>query len=436
MSAELERDLFIIPIQNGMNIVYAPLRGAVFYANNRAVQICKSYIKGAKIENNEENLKLLQHLKNIEETPIKEPTLRTINTESNLVIILSQMCNLACTYCYAHESRSEKVLNKEKLKVAIDYILMKESPRKFFSFIGGGEPTLTWDLLKWAISYIRNSVNEQKDINIGITTNGTLLDDEKIKFFSRNRVHLGLSFEILPDVQNMQRSFAANSQYLISFDIIDQAIKKLIDKNVNIGIRSTITKLNVKRMPEMVEFVKKHYPSIKKLHFEQVTSLNNDKVFYDDFISFFMKARKVGIKNDIEIYCSGSHSFEMLKSSFCRGEFCLTPTGEIVSCHRISSKEDSAFDLFNYAKIDENILLIDEDKKKRVEEFHNAKLKQCLSCFAKWHCAGTCAMERAIYSKEMSDLKCYFTKKLLIQLLIECLDANSICNKMGGDVYK
>ncbi len=421
MEVALKNDLFIIPLTNDKNIVYAPLRGVAFYANDKAANVCISYIKGNEIIDNSENAPLREHIRVLEETKVYEPHPKSINTTSNLVIILSQMCNLACSYCFAQESRSKDALKKIQIKAAIDYIMAQKSKQKHISFIGGGEPTLTWEKLKWSIRYIRSYQFDQNNINIGITTNGTLLDDDKIEFFRENNVNIGLSFEILPDVQSSQRCFANSNKS--TFEVVDEAIKKLRDRSVPISFRSTITKLNVIRMPEMVNFVIKHYPFMKKLHFEHVTSTENDKRFYNDFIRYFMEARRIGQEKGINIYCSISHGFEKIKSSFCGGEFCLTPSGEFVSCHRVSSKEEKAFDLFNYAKIKDGSVSLDLCKKERLEDFFNAKREKCASCYAKWHCAGSCAMEKTIYNDEMRDLKCYYTKELTKELLIERLDS-------------
>lgn len=215
--------------------------------------------------------------------------------DGNLVVILSQFCNLACTYCYAQESRSKEILNKDKLKQTIDYILSQPNNNKRFSFIGGGEPTLTWELLEWAINYIDISKKDGQKVRCSITTNGTLLSDEKIKFLKEHKVHIGISFEILPEIQNVQRKYA--NPNLKSFDAVNATIQKLTINNISYSFRSTITKRNVGLMKEMVIFAAENYKNIKRLHFEQVTDMqDNDLKFYNDFISNFFAARKIGKK--------------------------------------------------------------------------------------------------------------------------------------------
>ena len=419
MNVELKNDMHIIPIGDGMHIVYAPLHGAAFYVSDKAADICQSYIEGNTILETKENSLLVHNLHVLENKIVKAPEEKSINTESNLVVILSQMCNLSCSYCFAQESRSKEVLEKGKLKAAIDHIFAQKSKNKRFSFIGGGEPTVTWNLLAWAISYIRSQESCEKQCHIGITTNGTLFNQERITFIQNNNVDLNLSFEILPDVQSSQRCYANPEKK--SFDVIDDLIHHLMGKGISFSFRSTITKLNVKRMAEMIEFVHKYYPSTKQVHFEPVTSIDNDKEFYDDFATHFIEALKLGKQYKVNVYCSVSRSLKNIKTRFCGGEFCLTPTGDFVACHRISSKGDPFFDLFRFATVDNGHVIIDENRKQKIESFYNIKQEDCSSCFVKWHCAGSCSMERSLYSKEMSHLKCYFFKEMAKRLLIEKL---------------
>lgn len=120
------------------------------------------------------------------------------------------------------------------------------------------------------------------------------------------------------------------------------------------------------------------------------------------------------MQNGIIVYNSISNSIDKLNSRFCRGEFCVTPTGDIVACHRVTSGEN--FGLFNYGHIGEEIS-IDPLKKERIYNFFNKKYKQCNQCFAKWHCAGDCPAQRHL----SSSCRCKFIKSLIKRLLEERL---------------
>ena len=295
----MSKDIFIIPRKkiNGEYIIYAPLQNIAFLGNKRAVEIVDKYIKGCEVTDEEKETVVWDYLTKIEAMRQTLPESKTIGSESSVVIILSQSCNLACTYCYAQEARSSKILSKDKLKIVIDDVLSRSLLIVDFVFIGGGEPLIAWELIKWAIKYIYDNKKNSTQVNITITTNATLLTDEKIWYLKKYNVHLGISFDILPRVQNTQRQFA--NLKCGSFDIVNAVIENIDNAEISYSFRSTITKLNVELMPEMVRFVETNYKNVKKLHFEPVlSSIDNDQAFYNVFIESFMKAREFGLKND------------------------------------------------------------------------------------------------------------------------------------------
>lgn len=414
-------ELFIIPRKSKTDeeyLIYAPLQNLAFTTNGVGAKIVKKYIKGAELSDREKESIVFSYITQIEKTPVDIPPCKDIDIENSVVFILSQMCNLACTYCYAQKTRSKTALRKDVAKIAIDAIMSKSTSKMSFIFIGGGEPLVTWDLLKWAIKYIHHKAIEyKKKIEIIITTNATLLTDEKIEFLRDKNVHIGISFDILPSIQNAQRIFPHSDGG--SFEIVDAVIHKLDEANIDYSMRSTITKEHVNMMADMVRFVVENYKNVRKLHFEPVASRDdNDEKFYDDFVSSFMEARKLGQRHGIVVHNSVSDSVDKIRTRFCRGEFCVSPTGDLVACHRFSSEKDSNFTYVNYGLIDKEIF-IDKEKKSQVLSLFNYKRTECASCFAKWHCAGGCIAERLVQTKSQNEAKCSYNKTLILELLEE-----------------
>lgn len=413
---ELRKDLYIIPVDDG-NIIYSPLRRSVFWANEQASCIVRRYIDGDGIIA-DKNSKVVKYITALEDAKISEPIGTISPLRNHLVIILSQICNLACTYCYAHEARSPEILDKRKLKIAYNSVLANENRMKYFSFIGGGEPLVTWDIIKWSVNYINTNKSKEDKVFYTITTNATLLSEPIIQFCRDNNIHIGISFEILKSIQDYQRPF--NKSTLSTFDLIHHNIKQLMRNNVSFSIRSTITELNIALMPEMVRFIADNYPVLKKIHFEQVTDpKQNDAKFYSEFVHYFCEARKIGKERGIEVYNSISTSVFGIREQFCNGEMCVTPTGSLVACHRISSVKDKYYHLFRYGQIEEQAITIDTESYEKYRNFANLKESKCERCFAHWHCAGICPMERTVLSKEQLELKCDFTREIIKRILLE-----------------
>ena len=128
-----------------------------------------------------------------------------------------------------------------------------------------------------------------------------------------------------------------------------------------------------------------------------------------------MLAYELGKKNNVNVYCSFSMSLGILKYHFCQRELCLTPSGDIVSCHRNSSNADTYFDYFKIGKVTNTVSLADYNQMLLKKE----KPLSCKTCFAKWHCAGGCVATRLRLSNFENTERCKFIKQLLTKILFD-----------------
>jgi uncharacterized protein len=419
---ELRSDIFVIPTSKDMSIIYSPLRGAAFYADSEATCIIKEYVESGNVSEESKGTTVYNYLHELSQLEVEKPKKEVIYSNSpGAMFILSQICNLECSYCFAKNSRSKEILSIEKIKTVVDFVCANTNKKnKTFSFIGGGEPLTTWDVFEWSVNYIKKSTEKSGfSRRIGLTTNGTLLNEERILFLKENEVVISISFDILPDVQDNQRPFP--NKKTSSFERVHNNIKMLLSNGLVPRIRSTITNKNVNLMTQMVEFVIKNYPDIKLLHLEPVTDITeNSDDFYRAYIASFMEAKQISKEHGVYIKNSITHSFKRIRTRFCHGEFCVTPSSDIVSCHRISSDEEECFESFNYGKVT-NDIEIDSKSTNHVLEIFDEKSKHCSNCFAKWHCAGGCPMYRVISTEKEQLSYCTFVKDTLTSVLDEKL---------------
>jgi len=122
---------------------------------------------------------------------------------------LTQACNLACSYCFTG-GKSNKKMTFELAKKIIDFLFFnaEKGNRKAIEItFWGGEPLLEWELIKKIVRYVESVKNGIK-ADFGGTTNGTLLTEEKLKFFDD---HGGIAFMVsldgTPDTHNRYRTF-------------------------------------------------------------------------------------------------------------------------------------------------------------------------------------------------------------------------------------
>ncbi|HOD07485.1 MAG TPA: radical SAM protein [Myxococcota bacterium] len=109
-------------------------------------------------------------------------------------LFLNNACNLRCTYCYNHDQfnnpMSEEVMRRA-LRMGFD------QPGELVN-VGffGGEPLLSFDLLKRGVAMTLQLAREkQKKIRLILTTNGTLLDGERLEFLLKMKFRLAVSLD-------------------------------------------------------------------------------------------------------------------------------------------------------------------------------------------------------------------------------------------------
>ena len=108
----------------------------------------------------------------------------------------TERCNLNCNYCYIPESfrKNGRDMSKTEIFNALDILknhFNKTLPKGRLPQIvfHGSEPMLNRESIFEAMDKFKN------DFAFGIQTNGTLLDDESIKFLSSKNISIGLSLD-------------------------------------------------------------------------------------------------------------------------------------------------------------------------------------------------------------------------------------------------
>lgn len=409
----INESIFFIPYEDKY-IVYAPLHKVVFLSDEYAKGLIERYLATGDetiLNLDEKTKEYMEYVLNRKPVIFSDSSNNQID---NAVILLTEQCNLACTYCYSRFSRSKDTLSQEKIKELVNKVLdCDTNKQKRITFLGGGEPTYHWNLFTWTVEYIRNYNEYGNNAIISTASNMTLLNEDKIKWMVQNRVGISASFDILPEIQNNQRIFPNNSG---SFDIVDTNIKLCISNGLIPSIRTTITESSVKNMIQMVRFVIDRYPEIKVIHLEHAT-LETEKAndFYKEFIENFFLAKNIARQHNVEIRNSAYSVGKSIRKSFCGSEYCITPTGDMTSCHRVSLKSDKLYTKFNYGG-NEAVPKNDDFR------YSLQNSNRCKECFAKYNCAGGCPYTRAYLSNTGFDSYCSFVKEMFKRRLLETLN--------------
>jgi uncharacterized protein len=121
-----------------------------------------------------------------------------------LVLQISQRCNLACDYCYADTS-DVSVMSVETAMKAVDQFMPDKGPLAFSFF--GGEPLLVFDRLREIYEQVLARVAERPKVKLSctLTTNGAGFTSEVADWFQANGMEMGLSLDGTAAMHNTHR---------------------------------------------------------------------------------------------------------------------------------------------------------------------------------------------------------------------------------------
>ena len=151
----------------------------------------------------------------------------------NLVLQVTQDCNLRCKYCVYGGNYYNRVHNKNKMSEetalrAVDFFIERstavESPVIGFY---GGEPFLEFGLIKKVVNYV-NTAYPDRNCGFNLTTNLTLLNDEILDFVIKNNIHIMISIDGPEQIQNRNRVFETGKG---SFAVVMDKAKKMKKAN-------------------------------------------------------------------------------------------------------------------------------------------------------------------------------------------------------------
>lgn len=336
-------------------------------------------------------------------------------------------CNLKCEYCFASQGDfggHKAYMTKEVGMKAIDYLIQESGNRKnlevdFF----GGEPLMDFDLVKTLVKYGNEKAALQgKQFRFTITTNGVLLDDEKIDYINKHMHNVVLSLDGRKEVNDSMRKTVNDKG---SYDLIVPKFQKLVAgrKNKYYYVRGTFTKKNLDFSEDV-----KHF---KDLGFDLASiepvvdsSYDDYAITEEDLDKIKEEYEKMAIQYAKDQVAGDPFKFFHFMVDLTQGPciikrvqgcgagceyIAVTPEGDIYPCHQFVGNED--FKLGN---------LLEEDidfPKEITDEFLNSHVfskPACENCWAKFYCSGGCHANAYNFNQDLQkpyELGCELQRK-------------------------
>lgn len=412
MSSCLEQlgiyNLGLVQAGEDATLLYAPLSCNSVVVSSDDLLRLESAAKGEMQP--AEYTEVLQTL--AEHEPISR--IRRVEDFVNLSILPTNLCNFACSYCYSAKGRSTQTIDFAAISQMIRFFVglnRDGSPQLHITFFGGGEPMLCWrEIVRPAIELIESLRGEYSNkIHITLITNGSIIPGDFATVCKRANVDLAVSFEILEDLQNLQRH---------NYQLVFGNIQKLCLQGLSPAVNSVITNEAVTLMPKMVDEVIKKIPDVKYLSFEPVTGENTSD-YYTLFIEKFFEAKNIADLNGITLTTSALRNVDVSVDRYCAGELALNAMGEVTACPCLSSSEQPGYNRWVYGYVSDSEIKIDNEKLSAILRYDVNTQPWCEHCFARYNCGGGCLNGVFERGNRPDSNYCRFFRDFLRKMIIQ-----------------
>ena len=358
-----------------------------------------------------------------------------------LCLHIAHDCNLACQYCFAEEGEyhgRRALMSFEVGKKALDFLVANSGSRvnlevDFF----GGEPLMNWHVVKQTVAYCREQEKKHNKLfKLSLTTNGMLLDKEKVKYLTDNHISLILSLDGRKEMHDAMRpgvhgegtydQILKNLQYCVAhrngeeyyvrgtftrrnMDTFTDDVLDMIDK----GFPAVSMEPVVGNEDEPYAIREEDLPAVKK-EYERLANTfiqreAEGKPFF--FYHFNMNLWKGPCLPKRLRGCGAGHEY-----------LAVVPNGDIYPCHQFVGRD--GYVIGNVYEGLKNMKMM-----KEFRDNHVLSKPECVDCWAKFFCSGGCHANNESYAGDMHKpyhLTCEIQKKR-----IECAMMIQAYNKMN-----
>jgi uncharacterized protein len=361
---------------------------------------------------------------------------------TSLALLLTRKCNLACSYCYASALPIGDSMPTELAIDSLDWFVGQlQQPTIRITFHGGGEPTLEWTTIRAVVGRTELIRHERKASYL-ITTNGTCGPD-KWDWMMAHHFGISISMDGPPQIQDRNRPWADGTG---SSQRVEASVRYLAAHSYPFSIRVTYSPVDdIERILEYFAEL-----GVRRLHLEPLFphgreyqavrfgKHGGDEVYSPEgselllrFLRAMDRARALGIR------INNGHlaHFTRGKGYFCGAAsaraMVVSHDGFLTGCLEVVDGKDrdaKTFLLGRYIR-GERRFEVDPQMVRMMQRRHADFLLQCKTCYARYTCAGGCAVKVVRASGDFFERDipyCSFTKGLVAHLVRRIAETSGV----------
>lgn len=315
---------------------------------------------------------------------------RTQTLYKTITIVPTIDCNLTCPYCFEGVDKKKKYMSKKVVDAVKDYIdktCVKTDTRHISLLWFGGEPLLAFDTIKEITHYV-------KDTGIpfytDITTNGTLLTEDKLAVFEDLNVkQIQITFDGPKESHDAKRAYRNGKGTFDQLMSKSEMLEKYVIEHPDfiVHLRINVDLINKDNCADLYLTFREQFPHLH-VYFapikqystcsSAVDCFSGDEDVLDYMIDLYYK---YGI--DVIDFDSVMRGMRPCMAE-CEGSVIIGPDGETYVCLN---------DVGNLKESSGNIVT-GEINPELVSRYRNARLTaynpSCQKCKILWLCGGGC----------------------------------------------
>ena len=188
-------------------------------------------------------------------------------------ILVTDKCNLSCTYCYSGGYRSTQTIDKVFATEIVKHLFKNAYMTRISSgkrdtvyilFHGGGEPTQAWDELVLIVDFA-NELSKKYDIKVkyNLATNGAFTK-EQLTYLFNNQFDFRISLDGIDKVNDITRPMANK---VSSFPIVSDNLDDINKSGHKFVIASVVTNENINEMENFISYSVTRWNKVYDLRF-------------------------------------------------------------------------------------------------------------------------------------------------------------------------
>jgi uncharacterized protein len=310
------------------------------------------------------------------------------------VLLMTNQCQLRCTYCYAAAGEgAAEGLDPDIGRAAIDYVCRKalDDGRDHFdlSIHGGGEPTRAWAALQTCVDHART-----RELPARITmVSNAIWSRRQLDWITENLDGLTVSVDGAPETQDRQRPFVTGRG---SSGVVLRNLAELDRRGFPYAIRLTAIP-PWDQLPKNVGFLCER-TQCRSLHVEPAFNTARGgrpepaPADCRGFARAFLDAYFVASAAGCELSYSGARAGSVA-ATFCTAPYdaiIVSTRGQLVTCYEVTDPTHPLAAISTIGRIADGVVTVDTASRSRLRSMLAERRLQCADCFCYRTCAGDC----------------------------------------------